>query len=158
MQAVILIGLPGAGKTTFYRQQFFERHVRISLDMLRTRNRERILLDACLAARQPFVVDSTNVRRGDRTRYIQAAKARGFRIMGYYFPADIEACLSRNAKRADKPAIPVAGVLSKYKQLEPPARNEGFDELYNVRVGAAGQFVVEKWPDDISAPEGGDRG
>jgi hypothetical protein len=41
MQAVILIGLPGAGKTTFYRQQFFERHVRISLDMLRMRNRER---------------------------------------------------------------------------------------------------------------------
>ncbi len=144
MQAVILIGLPGAGKTTFYRQRFFGTHVRISLDMLRTRHRERTLLDACLSAQQPFVIDNTNVRRADRARYMAAARGRGFRIIGYCFPADVDACLRRNAERADKPAVPVAGVLGKYKQLELPDASEGFDELYQVHIGTDGQFVVEK--------------
>jgi predicted kinase len=144
MQAVILIGLPGAGKTTFYRQSFFETHLRISLDMLRTRRRERVLLEACLVAKQPFVIDNTNVRRADRARYIIPAKARAFRVIGYYFPADVDACLGRNAQRADKPAIPIAGVLGKYKQLELPDAGEGFDELYHVGIATDGRFVVQK--------------
>ena len=40
MQAVILCGLQGAGKTTLYRDRFLATHVRISLDLLRTRARE----------------------------------------------------------------------------------------------------------------------
>jgi tRNA uridine 5-carbamoylmethylation protein Kti12 len=151
MEAVIFIGLPGAGKTTFYRQRFFETHVRISLDMLRTRHRERTLLNACLAAQQPFVVDNTNVRRADRARYIAPAKTRGFRIIGYYFQAAVDDCLRRNAERADKAAIPVGGLLGKYKQMELPDFAEGFDELHSVRIGPDGQFAVEKWV--ISAHE-----
>jgi hypothetical protein len=59
MQALIFTGIQTSGKTTFYRERFFETHIRISLDMLRTRNREQILLQACLEARQPFVKDNT---------------------------------------------------------------------------------------------------
>lgn len=145
VQAVIFVGIPGAGKTTFYRERFFETHVRISLDMLRNRKRERTLLDACLAARQPFVVDNTNVRRSDRAPYIAAARERGFRIIGYYFQADADACLRRNAERADKRPVPVAGVLAKCRQLELPHPSEGFDELHGVRIGTDGQFLVEPW-------------
>ena len=60
MEAVILVGIQASGKTTFYRERFFETHVRLSLDMLRTRHRERLLVAACVAAQQPFVVDNTN--------------------------------------------------------------------------------------------------
>ena len=48
MEAVILIGIQGSGKTTFYRQRFFETNVRISLDLVKTRRREQALLDVCL--------------------------------------------------------------------------------------------------------------
>ena len=39
MQAVIFIGIQGSGKTTFYRDRFFNTHFRINLDMLKTRHR-----------------------------------------------------------------------------------------------------------------------
>ena len=70
MEAVILIGIQGAGKSTFYRERFFDTHVRVSLDMLKTRHRERALLEACLATGQPLVVDNTNVTAAERARYI----------------------------------------------------------------------------------------
>ena len=43
MEAVILIGIQGSGKSTFYRERFFDTHVRINLDMLKTRQREKLL-------------------------------------------------------------------------------------------------------------------
>jgi hypothetical protein len=44
MEAVVFSGVQGVGKSTFYRERFFATHVRINLDMLRTRNREDVLL------------------------------------------------------------------------------------------------------------------
>ena len=40
MEAVIVCGIQGAGKTAFVRERFFETHVRISRDLLRTAHRE----------------------------------------------------------------------------------------------------------------------
>jgi predicted kinase len=142
MEAVIFCGIQAAGKTTFYLQRFFATHVRISLDMLRTRARERILLDACFAARQPFVVDNTNVRRDDRAPYIAAAKAKSVRVIGYYFATDPRAAMARNKQREGKAVIPAGGLFGTHKRLEPPTLAEGFDALYRVEIAAAGAFTV----------------
>jgi hypothetical protein len=48
--------------------------VRIGLDLVRNRHRERTLIETCLALRQPFVVDGTNATRADRARYLEMAK------------------------------------------------------------------------------------
>src|SRR3712207_7912749 len=58
--------LQGSGKSTFYARRFADTHVRLNLDMLRTRHREDILLHACLAAQQPFVAANTNPTPPDR--------------------------------------------------------------------------------------------
>ena len=70
MEAVILIGLQGCGKSSFAKERFFHSHVRISLDLLKTRHREQLLLDACLATDQRFVVDNTNPTVAARLKYI----------------------------------------------------------------------------------------
>lgn len=132
MEAVILIGIPGAGKTTFYRERFFDTHVRISLDMLKTRERERSLLSACLSVRQPFVVDNTNVLAVERAVYITQAKAAGFRSTGYYFQIPVRTAIARNSKRNDKKPLVVPAILRAYKRIEEPSLAEGFDELYAV--------------------------
>ena len=36
MEAIIFVGLPGSGKSSFYKERFFDSHVRISLDLLKT--------------------------------------------------------------------------------------------------------------------------
>ena len=106
MEAVVYVGVQASGKTTFYLAHFFRSHLRISLDMLRTRYREAILLRACIEAKQPFVVDNTNPTVAERARYLAPARAAGFRTVAYYFPPDVEACLERNAARPERDRVP----------------------------------------------------
>lgn len=145
MEAIIFIGIPASGKSSFYKERFFRTHVRINLDMLRTRRRERILLEACLAAKQPFVVDNTNVTAADRFRYIPPAKSSGFRVVGYYFQSQAQQSVSRNHARTESERVPPQGIWSKYRQLELPRLDEGFDALYYVRLSTDGGFLVEEW-------------
>ncbi len=142
MEAVILIGIQGSGKTTFYRERFFETHLRLSLDMLKTRHREKLLVDACIRARQPFVVDNTNVLREERAEYIRRARAGGFSVVGYFFEPDVRRAIALNRKRKGKAAIPVKGLLGTLKRMQRPDPEEGFDHLYLVQVDRGGGFVV----------------
>lgn len=142
MEAVIFAGIQASGKSTFYRERFFDTHVRINLDMLKTRNRERILLEACIAAGQRFVVDNTNATASERARYIAPARAAGFRIVGYFFEPDPHASVRRNESSPRQ--VPPRGIFGTLKRLELLAPAEGFDELHRVRITALG-FVVEAW-------------
>ncbi|HJX28399.1 MAG TPA: AAA family ATPase [Thermoanaerobaculia bacterium] len=144
MEAILLIGIQGAGKSTFYKERFFATHVRINMDMLKTRYREKVLLSACLLARQPFVVDNTNALTAERARFIEPAKENAFRVIAYYFEPDVRASIARNAKRSGKAVIPVKGLLGTYKRLQPPTREEGFDQIFRVRVTEEGGWEVEE--------------
>lgn len=143
MEAVILVGIQASGKSTFYQQRFFDTHVRISRDLLKTRNRERLLLQACVEGRQPFVVDNTNVLAEERARYVAAAKTAGYRVVGYFFRTEPRAAIARNKLRQGKAVVPIPGILGTYKRLEEPRMDEGFDELYAVTLTPANEFVVE---------------
>ena len=145
-QAVVFIGLQASGKSSFYKERFFSTHVRISLDLLRTRNRERRLLTMCLETQQPFVIDNTNPTRVERAKYIDAARAAKFSVVGFYFRSKAEECLVRNQLRTDR--VPDVGILSTAKKLELPTLEEGFDALKYVRLTEAG-FVVEEWNDEV---------
>ena len=142
MEAVIFAGIQASGKSTFYRERFFDTHVRINLDMLRTRRRERLLLEACIAAGQPFAVDNTNATAEERARYLAPARAAGFRVHGYFFEPDAQGSLRRNAARARQ--VPPRGIFGTLKRLERPSLEEGFDLLHRVLLAESG-FVVEEW-------------
>ena len=88
MEAVILCGVQGSGKTTLYRDRFIETHARVSMDLLRTRAREAAFLKLCLETRMPFVVDNTNPTVADRARYVAPAREAGFKVVAYLVEVD----------------------------------------------------------------------
>jgi predicted kinase len=147
MEAVIFIGIQGSGKSSFYKKQFIDSHIRINLDMLKTRHREQIILQACLEAKQRFVIDNTNPTVEDRSRYIQLAKQNYFRVVGYYFPPDLEGCKRRNSQRHPQQIVPLVGVLATYKKLVIPTWEEGFDALYSVEIDRDRSFIIKEWQD-----------
>jgi predicted kinase len=142
MEAVILIGIQGSGKSTFYRERFFDTHVRISLDLLKTRHRERLFVETCLASGQRFVVDNTNVRAAERAVFLAAARRHGFRTVGYFFDVPLRDAMRRNLQRSGGAKIPPAGVGGTFKRLQRPLPAEGFDELYIVSRDSQDRFVV----------------
>jgi predicted kinase len=145
MECVIFVGIQASGKTEFYRQNFFKTHVRINMDMLRTRHREDILLNACIEAKQPFVVDNTNPTVSERSKYIAAARRAKFKIVGYYFQTDLDGSLERNVSRVGKEHLERIAILGTHKKLELPGIKEGFDELKYVRIAEGFSFNVEDY-------------
>jgi predicted kinase len=144
MEAVIFVGVQGSGKSTFYRARFFDTHVRINLDMLRTRHREQLLLAACLAGKQAFVIDNTNPLPSDRARYIGPAREAGFRVIAYFFETSLADAIRRNKERAEKQRVPVPAIAGTLRKLMPPAMEEGFDQVYRVTIARDGGFGVSE--------------
>jgi predicted kinase len=142
MQAIVFCGIQASGKSSFFRERFFNTHVRLSLDLFGTRNREDILLHACLASHQAFVVDNTNVTSKARSRYLHLARAAGFRCNLYYFESSLEDALRRNVVRPEPYRVPDIALRGTMAKLEVPTSGDGFDEAFRVRL-CDSVFAVE---------------
>lgn len=149
METIILIGIQATGKSTFYKQKFFKSHMHINLDMLRTRTREDIFIDACIRGKQPFVIDNTNPSVEERKKYMDISKTAGFGVIGYYFQSNIKDAVARNESRVGKEYVPPKGIASTYNKLIIPTYDEGFDRLYYVNIGDDNNFIVEEWHDEL---------
>ena len=136
-------GVQGSGKTTLYRQRFLDTHVRVSMDLLRTRAREAAFVALCLDSSQRFVVDNTNPTPADRRRYVEPARAAGFRVIGYLVEVDPSLALARNAERTGRARVPVAGVVGTGRRLLRPTPEEGFDELWHATARPDAGWRVE---------------
>ena len=139
---VIMMGVQGSGKSTFFADYLAEDFVRVNLDTLKTRNRERLLIEECLATGKNYAVDNTNPTRADRERYIPAARAAGYRVIGYWIRTRVETCLVRNSGREGKARVPDVAIYATARKFEQPDFEEGFDELYIVENDGAGMTVA----------------
>lgn len=148
MEAIIFCGVQATGKSSFYIERFFNTHVRVSMDLLKTRNRESKFFELCLTTNQKLVVDNTNPTKDDRLKYIQKIKVANYKLIGYYFQSKLEDALERNGGRVGKQRIPDIGVRATYSKLELPSMNEGFDELYYVEI-KEGKFIITEWNNEI---------
>jgi predicted kinase len=149
MQLILFTGIPGSGKSTFYKQNFFHSHLRVNLDMLRTRNRESRLLAFCFETFMPLVVDNTNVTAPDRKKYIDLARQHRYSVTGYYFEANLQSCLERNALRNGRQLVSEKGIVAKYKALQIPSPAEGYNELFSVQLSPANEFIIKPWQYEI---------
>jgi predicted kinase len=146
MEVVILVGLPGSGKTSFFQWRFAATHAHVSKDLLpnaRDKGARQIgLVEAALRAGRSVVVDNTNPRVVDRAPLVAAARRNGAGVVGYFLDTTRGECLTRNRLREGRARVPDVAVHVAASRLQPPSREEGFDELFTVRA-AGGAFEVE---------------
>ncbi len=145
---VLTIGLPGSGKTTWFKRKGV---APLSSDMLRTIlfdditeqryqglvfSTLRSLLRARLIARMPWnYVDATNLSTHERRQWIKMAASFGYEVQAVFFDVPLEVCLERNAKR-DRPVSD--DVMHKMaERLKPPTFDEGFSKITVVRAKAS---------------------
>jgi predicted kinase len=156
-ELVVLVGLQGAGKTTFYRTRLAGSHALVSKDRFpHNRNparRQRQLIEEALAAGRSVAVDNTNATAEGRAALIALGRASGAEVVGYYFESRLEDCLARNRQRAGKARVPDVALYATRKRLVPPAPAEGFDRLFFVRVVVDGRFDVIPWEESALGHE-----
>ena len=146
---VLAIGLPGSGKTTWFRRRGV---TPLSSDLLRNIlfddvdeqryqglvfSTLRSLLRARLIARMPWnYVDATNLSIHERRQWIKMAKSFGYEVQAVFFDVPLEVCLERNRSRDRMVSEDVMRKMA--ERLKPPVFEEGFAKITVVRVKSAG--------------------
>lgn len=140
-ECIVLVGLPGSGKTTFARQRY-PSHDHISKDTLPNSGNKQARQDAALrrslAEGRSVIVDNTNVSPAERAAVIAIARAYDARIVGYYVEVSTRDAVARNERRTGRARVPKVAIFTCAKRLVPPALEEGFDEIHVVTSIAAG--------------------
>ena len=143
-----MIGLQGAGKSTFRRKFFDATHVVVSKDLLRNnrrpQRRQLELIHEALKRGAAVVVDNTNPRPEDRAALIEVGRQYGARVRGFYLACSVETSQSRNSLRVGRDRIADVGIFATAKVMRRPSRAEGFDELYHV-TATEGEFVLAEF-------------
>jgi predicted kinase len=142
---VLTIGLPGSGKTTWFKRRGV---TPLSSDMLRsilfddiTEQRYqglvfstlRSLLRARLIAKMPWnYVDATNLSPHERRQWIKMAKSFGYDVQAVFFDVPLEICMERNSRRERVVSDEVMKKMA--ERLRAPNFKEGFSKIVVVRV------------------------
>jgi predicted kinase len=142
---ILAIGLPGSGKTTWFRRRGV---TPLSSDLLRNIlfddveeqkfsglvfSTLRSLLRARLIAKMPWnYVDATNLSVHERRQWIKMSKSFGYEVQAVFFDVPLEVCLERNRQRDRSVSEDVMRKMA--EKLKAPMFEEGFEKITVVRV------------------------
>jgi predicted kinase len=147
MEVILLVGLQGSGKTTFYRTHYAATHVLVSKDRFRNnrrpQRRQMQLIKQALKEGRSVVVDNTNPTVEDRAPIIALARCYGATVQGYFFESRLSDCLERNARRNGRERVPEKALLITFGRLQAPKLVEGFDRVNQVRLTPDRRSIIE---------------
>ncbi|OCK74810.1 putative DNA 3'-phosphatase Tpp1 [Lepidopterella palustris CBS 459.81] len=139
---LVLVGPPGAGKSTYYRrilQPLGYDHV--NQDSLGSHESCVMVAERLLEEGNSVVIDNSNTKIADRRIWISLASKHNIRVRALHFTTPVDLCLHNDTVRAlggDQmnperriifPRIPFRKLIS---QFEEPKKSEGFEEVIKV--------------------------
>ena len=147
MRIVVLVGLPGSGKSTYLEQLGV---IGLSSDAIRKLLVDdetdqtvhvrvfqtlRYLLEQRLAiGRAVTYIDATNLTPEERGPYLAIGRAWGCDVEAVFFDVPLDVCLARNARRPR--VVPGEALAKMAAKLAPPSVEEGFARVTVVTGGS----------------------
>jgi hypothetical protein len=113
----------------------------------RQRRQMRLVIEALMAGCS-VVVDNTNPSLAEWQPLIEAGRAHGANVTGYWFPPDPPGAAARNAARDERSRVPDVGFYATLGRLRRPRLADGFDRLFAVTFDGAGGFLIQQMTDE----------
>lgn len=141
---VLMMGVPGSGKTTYAKKMMGDYDIYVSRDEIRFKlvkedepyfSKEdevlqtfiRTINDALPIAQRYVIADATHLNMGSRAKILKNLHNKPDNIYVVYVAVSLQTALERNAQRKGRALVPESSIKNMYKSISLPRKEEGID-------------------------------
>ena len=141
---VLMMGIPGSGKTTYAKKFIGEYDIYVSRDEVRFSlvaedepyfSKEDEVLktfiskvdDGLTKAGRYVVADATHLNAGSRAKLLKNLHNKPDNIYVIYIAVPLEVALERNAQRSGRALVPETSIRNMFQAISLPKKEEGID-------------------------------